>query len=271
MEIEEVAPTEAELTGEEVGKDPLFLGTPITPDATPVTPPTPPPTPAPEKEADPKPGDPPAPPTPPPAPPKDERTVPLAALHEERIARQRLAAELEVLRKQVPTEPRKTAAELILEDPENAMTVLTEEINTLRADIARRDMEREIDTAVPNFLEIAPQMEELMLGEGFNEESIRSMIGASGKDAPKFFKMLAKLTSQPNEEAMRTKIVAELTPTITTAVTKDLMAKFKIVEGDKSLDRLPGTPPDGKLNIGSEEEFAKLPPAEQEKWLSGEL
>jgi hypothetical protein len=197
--------------------------------------------------------------------------VPLAALHEERRARQALAAELEALRKQVPTEPRKTAAELILEDPENAMTVLTEEINSLRADIARREMEREINAAVPNFLDIAPQMEELMLGEGFNEEAIRTMIGASGKDAPKFFKMLAKLTSQPNEEAMRTKLTAELTPTITAAVTKELMAKFKIVEGDPSIHKIPGKSPDEKLNIGGEEEFAKLPPDQQEAWLAGKI
>jgi len=207
----------------------------------------------------------------PPAPPKDERTVPLAALHEERIARQRLAAQLEELRKQIPTEPRKTAAELILEDPENAMTVLTEEINTLRADIARRDMEREINAAVPNFLELAPKMEELMLGRGFNDESIRSLIGASGKDAPKFFGMLAELASRPNEESIRAKLVAELTPSITATVTKELMAKFKIVEGDTNIDKLPGAPPDGKLNIGTEEEFAKLPPEQQEAWLSGKI
>jgi len=267
MDFEEVAPTEAELTGEEEGKGPLFLETPITPEATPATPPAPPTPPVPGKEADPKPGDPPAPPTPPPT--KDDRTVPLAALHEERRARQELSRKLEELQAKMNTEPRKTPAELILEDPENAMTVLMQEITDLRGEIARTNMERDINTAVPNFLELAPQMEELMLGRGFNEESIKSLIGASGKDAPKFFGMLAELASRPNEETMRTKLVAELTPTITAAVTKDLMAKFKIVDGGVNLEKLPGSPPDGKLNVNTEEEFVKLTPEQQQAWLSG--
>lgn len=249
--------TEAELTGEEAGTT-----APVTPEAAP-TPEVP------AEEAEAVPAD--TAPAIPPVPTKDERVVPLAALHEERRARQELSRKLEELQAKMTTEPRKTPAELILEDPENAMTVLMQEITDLRSEIARTNMEREINTAVPNFLELAPQMEELMLGEGFDEETIRTMIGASGKDAPKFFKMLAKITTQPNEEAIRTKLTAELTPTITTAVTKDLMAKFKIVDGGVNLGKLPGSPPTGKLNIGSETELAKLTPEQHEKWLRGEL
>jgi len=263
--VEEKEFTEAELTGEE-GEGTPFLSTPITPEATPVAPTVVPPVPA--KEAEVVPGKEPAPPTPP-APTKDDRTVPLAALHEERRARQDLARKLEELQAKLDTEPRKTPAELILEDPENAMTVLMQEITDLRGEIARTNMERDINTAVPNFLELAPQMEELMLGRGFNEESIRSLIGASGKDAPKFFGMLAELASRPNEETMRTKLITELTPTITAAVTKDLMAKFKIVDGGVNLEKLPGSPPDGKLNVNTEEELAKLTPEQQQAWLSG--
>jgi hypothetical protein len=257
---EEVAPTEAELTGEETGSTPP-LPTPVTPEATPAPE-------VPAKEAEVVPGKEPAPPTPP-APTKDDRVVPLAALHEERRARQELSRKLEELQARLTTEPRKTAAELILEDPENAMTVLTQEIETLRGEMLRRDMERDINTAVPNFLELAPQMEELLLGEGLSEETIRNLIGSSGKEAPKFFKVLAKLTSAPNEDALRTKLTAELTPAITAAVTKDLMAKFKIVDGGVNLEKLPGSPPDGKLNVNTEEEFAKLTPEQQQAWLSG--
>jgi hypothetical protein len=259
--------TEAELTGEETGVTPL-LTTPITPEVTPVVPPVVSEVPA--KEAEVVPGKEPASPTPP-APTKDERTVPLAALHEERRARQELSRKLEELQAKLIAEPRKTPAELILEDPENAMTVLMQEITDLRGEIARTNMERDINTAVPNFLELAPQMEELLLGEGLSEETIRNLIGSSGKEAPKFFKVLAKLTSAPNEETLRTKLTAELTPTITAAVTKDLMAKFKIVDGGVNLGKLPGSSPDGKLNVNTEEDVAKLTPEQQEKWLSGEL
>jgi hypothetical protein len=263
--VEEREFTEAELTGEETGATPL-LTTPITPEVTPAVPPVVPEVPG--KEAEVVPGKEPAPPTPP-APTKDERTVPLAALHEERRARQELSRKLEELQAKLDTEPRKTPAELILEDPENAMTVLMQEITDLRGEIARTNMERDINTAVPNFLELAPQMEELLLGEGLSEETIRNLIGSSGKEAPKFFKVLAKLTSAPNETALRTKLTAELTPAITAAVTKDLMAKFKIVDGGVNLEKLPGSPPDGKLNVNTEEEFAKLTPEQQQAWLSG--
>ena len=257
--------TEAELTGEETGITPP-LPTPITPEVTPVATPVVPEVPV--KVAEVVPGKEPAPPTPL-APTKDDRTVPLAALHEERRARQDLARKLEELQAKLTSEPRKTPAELILEDPENAMTVLMQEITDLRGEIARTNMERDINTAVPNFLELAPQMEELLLGEGLSEETIRNLIGSSGKEAPKFFKVLAKLTSAPNETALRTKLTAELTPTITAAVTKDLMAKFKIVDGGVNLEKLPGSPPDGKLNVNTEEEFAKLTPEQQQAWLSG--
>jgi len=47
MDIEEVAPTEAELTGEDEGKAPIFLETPVTPEVTPAPPPVPPAPPAP--------------------------------------------------------------------------------------------------------------------------------------------------------------------------------------------------------------------------------
>ncbi len=268
---EEVEPTVAELTGE-AGESPLFLETPITPDATPPVPPTPE---EPAKEAEAVPGKDPAAPTPAPPVTKDERTVPYAALHEERIKRQELTRKLEDLERKLTATPAKTPAEMILEDPESAVAslhqTLKQEIDDLRLEIERRDLEREINTAVPNFLDIAPQMEELLLGEGFSDESIRTMIGSSGKDAPKLFKVLARLTAQPNEESLRLKLTAELTPTITASVTKDLMAKFKIVEGDTNLGKLPGTPPDAKLNIGSEEEFAKLPKDQQERWLAGEI
>jgi len=131
-------------------------------------------------------------------------------------------------------------------------------------------MERDINTAVPNFFELAPQMEELLLGEGLSEETIRNLIGSSGKEAPKFFKVLAKLTSAPNEAALRTKLTAELTPAIMAQVTRNLMEKFKIVDSGTNLDRLPGAPADGKIIVDGEKEFAKLSPEMQEKWLRGE-
>jgi hypothetical protein len=189
----------------------------------------------------------------------------LAALHEERRARQELARKLEELQAKQVAEPRKTPAELILEDPENAMTVLMQEITDLRGEITRTNMERDINAAVPNFLELAPQMEELLLNEGLSEETIRSLIGSSGKEAPKFFKVLAKLTSAPNE----VEIAARLTPAITAAVTKDLMAKFNIVPAATDIGRLPGAAATGKMNVNTEEEFAKLTPDQQQAWLSG--
>jgi hypothetical protein len=256
--------TEAELTGEEEGGTPP-LSAPVTPDATPAAPPVVPPEPG--KEAEAESGKEPAPPLP--SPTKDERTVPYAALHEERIARQRLSAQLEELRKQIPTEPVKTAAELILEDPENAVKTLEEKIAYLQTEMDRRDMEREIRTAVPDFFEKAAAMEDMLREKGFSDDGIASMIASSGKDAPILFKMLSEQVSAPNEEVLRAKLTAELTPAITAMVTKDLMAKFKIVDGGVNLGKLPGSPPDGKLNVNTEEEFAKLTPEQQQAWLSG--
>ena len=260
--------TEAELTGEEAGSTPP-LTTPVTPDVTPAVPPVVPEVPA--KEAEVVPGKEPAAPTAP-TPTKDERTVPYAALHEERIARQRLAAKIEELeRKQVPTEPVKTAAELILEDPENAVRTLEERITSLQTEMDRRDMEREIRTAVPDFFEKAAAMEDMLRDKGFSDEGIRTMIASSGKDAPILFKMLSDQVSAPNEGALRTKLTAELTPKITEEITRSLMAKFKIVDAGVDVNKLPGTSPDGKLKIGSEKELAQLTPEQHEKWLRGEL
>jgi len=257
----EVAPTEAELTGEETGA--------TTPSPAPVTTEA---TPAPEelgKKAEAEPGKDPATPTPP---AKDTRTVPYAALHEERIARQRLAAKIEELeRKQVPPEPVKTAAELILEDPENAVKTLEEKIAMLQTEMDRRDMEREIRTAVPDFFEKAAAMEDMLREQGFSDEGIRSMIASSGKDAPILFKMLSQQVSAPNEADLRTKLTAELTPKITEEVTRSLMAKFNVVVPGVDVNKLPGASPDGKLKVNGEAEFAKLTPEMQEKWLAGEI
>ncbi|MDZ4241230.1 MAG: hypothetical protein U1D99_00235, partial [Candidatus Omnitrophota bacterium] len=163
--------TEAELTGQEAGPAPL-LPTPITPEVTPAVPTVVPEVPA--KEAEVVPGKEPAAPIAP-APVKDERTVPYAALHEERIARQRLTAQIEEMQKQIPTEPVKTAAELILEDPENAVRTLEEKITFLQTEMDRRDMEREIRTAVPDFFEKAAAMEDMLREKGFSDEGIRTM------------------------------------------------------------------------------------------------
>ena len=262
----EVEPTEAELTGEETGDTPP-LPTPVTPEVTPAGTPVVPEVPA--KTAEAEPGKEPAAPTPPA--PKDTRTVPYAALHEERIARQKLAAQLEDLRKQIPTEPVKTAAELILEDPENAVKTLEEKIAYRQAEMDRRDMEREIRTAVPDFFEKAAAMEDMLRERGFSDEGIASMIASSGKDAPILFKMLSQQVSAPNEEALRAKLTAELTPKITEEITRSLMAKFKIVDAGIDVNKLPGTSPDGKLKVNGEAEFAKLTSDMQEKWLAGEI
>jgi hypothetical protein len=53
-------------------------------------------------------------------------------------------------------------------------------------DITRMIMERDIQTAVPDFFEKAPQMEELLLGEGFSEDTIRNMIGSTGRKRQNF-------------------------------------------------------------------------------------
>ena len=183
-----------------------------------------------------------------------------AALHSERMRRQELQAELEALRKAAPPEDRKDPSALILEDPEESVRALMAQIEDLRGEMTRKDLEREIKSAVPDFFDKAPQMEELLLGEGMTESAIRSMIGSVGREAPVLFKVLDKLVSSPNETALRTKLAAELTPQITAEVTKALMAKFNITDPGVNIGRLPGTPPSGKLAIGSEAEFGKLSP-----------
>jgi len=259
-EVAEQTFTEAELTGID-GEAPLFLETPITPEVIPASE-------VPAKEAEAVPAE------AVPAPAKEEpapKTVPLAALHEERKARQRLSAELEALKAKAAAEPVQDPRTMILEDPENAVGLLQQQIADLRDEMTRRDMEREITTAVPDFFEKAPQMEELLLGEGFSEEAIRNMIGSTGKEAPKLFKVLSKLVDTPDTAALRAQVTAELTPSITAEVTKQLMAKFNIVPATTDIGKLPGSAPTGKLNIGSEKDLAKLTPEQHEKWLRGEL
>jgi hypothetical protein len=202
---------------------------------------------------------------------KPSKTVPLAALHEERKARQKLAAEVATLQARLSAEPVRDPAAMILEDPEGAVGVLKQQITDLRDEMVRRDMERDIHAAVPDFFEKAPQMEELLLGEGFSEEAIRNMIGSTGKEAPKLFKVLSKLVDTPDQAAVRAQVAAELTPAITAEVTKQIMAKFNIVESGTNIGKLPGAAPTGKLNVDTEADFEKLTPDQQEKWLSGEL
>jgi len=201
---------------------------------------------------------------------KPSKMVPLAALHEERRARQKLADEVKTLQARIAAEPVKDPRAMILEDPENAVGVLQQQIADLRDEMVRRDMERDIHAAVPDFFEKAPQMEELLLGEGFSEETIRNMIGSTGKEAPKLFKVLSKLVDTPDTASMRAQVAAELTPAITAEVTKQIMAKFNIAPSSTDIGKLPGAAPTGKLEISTEAEYAKLTPDQQEKWLSGE-
>jgi hypothetical protein len=203
--------------------------------------------------------------------PKEPKTVPLAALHEERKARQKLASEVAVLQARIAADPVKDPASMILEDPEGAVGVLKQQIEDLRSEMLRRDMERDITAAVPDFFEKAPQMEELLLGEGFSEEAIRNMIGSTGKEAPKLFKMLGKLVDTPDTAAIRAQVTAELTPQITAEITKQLMAKFNVVPSATDISKLPGAAPTGKVEINSESEYAKLTPEQQQKWLAGEI
>jgi len=254
--------TEAELTGEET--------TPETPPAA---------EPAKEPAVIP-PGEPAKPPaetpkveTPPAEPVKQ---VPLAALHEAREANRALKSQIEDLGRQIAAlQPQaKDPTSLITEDPEAAMAEALRRIDELRAEIDRRDMEREIKTAVPDFFEKAAQMEEYLYGMGFYEAEVKGLIGASGKKVPTFFKILADNVSRPDEKTLRESITAELTPQITASVTaqvtKDLMAKFNITETPTNLNKLPGSGPLGKIVADTEEDFAKLSPKEQEAFLSGE-
>jgi hypothetical protein len=265
---EEQVYTEAELSGEEAP--------PATPP--PATPPSAEPTV--EKAVIPTPGEP-TPATPPPAatPPAEpakpsaDKQVPLAALHEAREINRALKLQIEDLGRQIAAikTPTLDPKALITEDPEQAVAVLLAKIDDLRAEIDRRDMERQIKTDVPDFFEKAPQMEEYLFGLGFDEEGVKNLIGSSGSNAPKLFKMISDNISKPDENAIRAKVTAELTPVITEQVTKQLMEKFKIVEPPTNLSKLPGAGPTGKLAVETESDYAKLPPEQQEKWLSGEL
>jgi hypothetical protein len=249
--------SEAELTGEPSGDEGKAA-----PSA------EPPPAPEPEKEAAKEPEKTPEPEKPPVT---EDKRVPLKELIAERKQRQELQAKLAALEAAKTAEPVKTAAELILEDPEEAIRMLMTQNQQLRDDFTRREMEREIKTAVPDFFDKAPQMEELLLGEGFSEEAIRSMIGSVGLEAPKLFKVLDKLVTQQTPESMRKAIAAELTPTITAEVTRALMAKFNIADTGVNIGKLPGSAADGKMAIDSERDFEKLTPEQQEKWLRGEF
>jgi len=211
-------------------------------------------------------------PTPEPAaepakPPPDDRRVPLRELISERQKRQELQSRLEALEAAKSAEPVKDPRELILEDPQEAIGMLTQRIEDLQAEINRKELEREITTSVPDFFDKAPQMEELLLGEGFSEETIRNMIGSTGKEAPKLFKVLSKLVDVSDTAAMRAKIIEEVTPQIT----KTLMEKFKITEPGKNISHLPGSSPDGSIAVDGEKGYAKLTPEQQEKWLAGEI
>jgi len=253
---QEIEFTEAELTGEDIpdaGKEAA----------------APEPTPEPEKGKEPEPGkETAAEPVKPPV--AEERRVPLKELVAERQRRQELQAKLEALEKEKP--PEKDPAALILEDPEEAVRLLMSQNQQLRDDITRRELEREIKAEVPDFFDKAPQMEELLLGEGLSEETIRNMIGATGIEAPKLFKVLSKLVETGvDPKAARERIEGELIPKITADVTKQLMAKFNIVDQGVNIGNLPGTPPDGKMIVDGERGYAGLTPDQQEKWLRGEI
>lgn len=187
--------------------------------------------------------------------------IPEGALKEERRIRRELQAKLEALEAEKP--PPRDPAALILEDPEEAVRMLMQQNAELRDEMNRSNMEREIRSEVPDFFDLAPKMEESLLEEGLSEESIRSIIGASGKDAPKLFKVLAKVAKNSDEKAVEERVTAR--------ITKELMAKFNIVDTGVNIGKLPGSSSDGKTNIDGEKGYAQLTPDQQEKWLRGEL
>jgi len=272
-EVVEQIFTEAELTGEDVTPPVVTPDPAVTPVVPSVVPPvvvTPVVTPVKEGEADPGKVTPPPVVTPE---KKDDRTVPLAALHEERARNRQLRERLEALER-TKAEVVKSPEELMLEgDADGAVASLTQQIAELRAELDRRDIKHSIDLEVPDFLDKAPLMEELLLNNGISEDSVLNIIGASGKDAPKLFKILSKLVDAPDATKLRTAIEAELRPKIvaeeTTRITKELMEKFKITEPAKSLNTIPGTVPDGKLKVNTEAEYEKLTPEQREAWLNG--
>ena len=246
---QEIEFTEAELTGEAVADPAVTDESAVKPTEEA----------APPKESEPEK----VPEKPPEKPPKGY--VPEGAMKEERRIRKELQAKLDAIEAAKP--PPKDPAALILEDPEEAVRLLMQQNMELRQEMERGNLEREIKSEVPDFFDLAPKMEETLLDEGLSEESIRSIIGASGKDAPKLFKVLAKIAKNHDEQAVRERIIAEETPKIT----RSLMEKFKITEPGKNIGNLPGASPDGKLNVNGEKDYAKLTPEQQEKWLAGEI
>jgi hypothetical protein len=195
--------------------------------------------------------------------------VPEGAFKEERRLRKEFQAKLDAAEAAKPPPP--DPAALILEDPEEAVRMLMRQNTELRDEMNRKQMERDIKSEVPDFFDKAPQIEEMLLGKGLSEEAIRSMIGSVGAEFPKLFKVFDELVSQPNADAMRSKITAELTPSITAEITRQLMAKFNIVETGKDIGKLPGSAPDGKMIVDGEQDYNKLTPEQQEKWLRGEI
>lgn len=258
--------TEAELTGEEI-PDPVPA---VEPTGEPAAPQEPAKDPAPAEPSDPKKAEEPA--EPPPAEPEKgaEKTVPLAALREERAKVRDLRDRIMALEQKLVAPP-KDPSKLVEEDPEEAIRLAHSQIAELRALIAQKDMEARIKAEVPDFLNKAPQMEELMLDLGFSEDAVVRIIGATGEDAPKFFKMLSSIVDRPDPKAIREQAEKELIPKITAEITKQLMEKFKITDQSTNIGQLPGSPAGGKLVVNSEEEFANLSPEMQEKWLSGQL
>ena len=187
--------------------------------------------------------------------------VPEGAMKEERRLRREMQAKLDALEAAQP--PPKDPAALILEDPEEAVRLLVQQNAQLRDEMLRGNMEREIRSEVPDFFDLAPKMEETLLGEGLSEESIRSIIGASGKDAPKLFKVLAKVAKNSDEKAVEERVTAR--------ITKELMAKFNIDSTGVNIGKLPGANPDNKIAVDGEKGYAKLTPEQQERWLRGEI
>jgi hypothetical protein len=198
----------------------------------------------------------------------EDRRVPLKDFITERQKRQSLEAEIAELRKKVSVaEPGKDPSEMILEDPQGAMRAMMERIEFLQSEINRRDLARELHEKVPDFFDVAPKMEETLLGAGMSEESIQNVIKASGPDVVKLFKVIADAAKKPDGKALRESIIAEITPVITAQI----MEKFKITEPGKNIGKLPGAPPDGKLIVNDESDLEKLTPEQRHKWLVGEL
>lgn len=209
-------------------------------------------------------------PAPEPAKETPDKQVPLAALREERERRRELQKRLDDLEARI-TEPKKDLNQLIEEDPEGAIRNLQEQITSLQSQMARDDMERQIKAEVPDFFDKAPQMEALLLEQGMDEETVVNLIASTGKDAPKFFKLLSRMIDAPQESALREKLTSELIPKITEQVTKQLAEKFNVNPSSLNIGNIPGTTSKDRIPVETEEEFSKLSPEMQQKWLSGEI